>query len=79
MSNDSNQTPRSGPEVIKLFPCSTQLGMKFVMLINLKLLTVVNSFLINIAEHEILSANKYAYLLAEKILCSAHLSMKKVL
>ena len=41
-----------GLEVIKLFSCSTQLSMKFVLLINLKLLTIANSFLLNIAEHE---------------------------
>ena len=33
--------------------------MKFFMLINLNLLTIANSFLLNIAEHEIFSANKY--------------------
>ena len=33
--------------------------MKFVPLINLKLLTSENSFLLYIAEHEIFSANKY--------------------
>ena len=33
--------------------------MKFVFLINLKLLTILNSFLLNIAEHENFSANKY--------------------
>ena len=78
---------RSGPKVIKLFSCSTQLGMKFVLQINLKLLTIANSFLLNIAEHENFSANKYenanilafSYLLAEKMSCSAELSMKKVL
>ena len=48
-----------GPEVIKLFSCSTQLSMKFILLINLKLLMIVNSFLLNIAEHENFSANKY--------------------
>ena len=57
--------------------------MKFVLLINLKLLTIANSFLLNVAEHEKFSANKYenanySYLLAEKISCSAELSMKKV-
>ena len=48
-------------EVIKLFSCSTQLSMKFVLLIILKLLTNANSFLLNIhiAEHENFSANKY--------------------
>ena len=49
----------SGPEVIKLFSCSTQLSMKFFMLINLKLLTIANSSLLNIAEHENFFANKY--------------------
>ena len=48
-----------GPEVIKRFSCSTQLSMKFVLLINLKLLTNANSFLRNKAEHENFSANKY--------------------
>ena len=33
--------------------------MKFVLLINLKLLTVAESFLVNISEHENFSANKY--------------------
>ena len=33
--------------------------MKFVLLINLKLLKILNSFLLNIAEHEIFSGNKY--------------------
>ena len=59
--------------------------MKFFLLINLKLLTVLNSFLLNIDKHENFSANKYvlllafSYLLAEKISYSAELSMKKVL
>ena len=52
-----------GPQIIKLFSCfshsQTQLSMKFVLLINLKLLTIANSFLQNIAEHENFSANKY--------------------
>ena len=59
---DPDQTPHSvasGPEAIKLFLCSTQLSIKFVLLINLKLLTIANSFLLNIAKHENFSANKY--------------------
>ena len=48
-----------GPEVIKPFSCSAQLSMKFVLLISLKLLTIANSFLLNIAEHENYSATKY--------------------
>ena len=51
------------------------------MLIKLKLLIMPKSFLLNIAEHENFSAKKYdiSYLLAEKISCSAELSVKKVL
>ena len=47
------------PKVIKLFSCSTQLSMKFGLLINLKLPTIANSFLLNIAERGNFSANKY--------------------
>ena len=75
-----------GPEFIKRFSCSTQLSMKFVLLINIKLLNIAISVLLNIAEHESFSANKYEnalfagiFILAEKISCSAELSMKKVL
>ena len=32
---------KPGPEVIKLFPCSTQLSMKFIILINVKMPTAV--------------------------------------
>ena len=49
----------ASPEFIKNFSCSTQLSMNFVLLINLKLLTISYSFLLNIAEHENFSANKY--------------------
>ena len=31
----------SGPEVIKLFSCSTQMSMKFFLLINIKMPTIV--------------------------------------
>ena len=31
----------SGPEVIKLFSCSTQLSLKFILLINVKMPTIV--------------------------------------
>ena len=41
-----------GSEFIKLVSCSTQVSMKFVLLINLKLLTTANSFLLNMAEHD---------------------------
>ena len=32
---------QSGPEVIKLFLCQTQLSMKFILLINVKMPTIV--------------------------------------
>ena len=32
---------RPGPKVIKLFSCSTQLSMKFFLLINVKMPTIV--------------------------------------
>ena len=50
--------------------------MKFVLIINLKFLTIANSFLLNIAEHEILLL-AFSCLLAEKFSRSAELSMKK--
>ena len=37
----SQKVLRSGPEVIKLFSCSTQLRTKFFLLINVKMPTIV--------------------------------------
>ena len=50
--------------------------MKFVLLINPKLLTTVNSFLLNIAEHEILCSNKYENANCQHFML-AELSIKK--
>ena len=71
------------------FSCSAQLIMKVVLLINLKLLTLVNSFLLNIPKPENFSAKKYknechlllafSNSLAEKISCAVELCMKKSL
>ena len=49
----------SGLEDINLFSCSIQLSVKFFMLIKLRLVTIANFFLLNIAKHEKFSANKY--------------------
>ena len=38
-SNRSSGIDKSGPEVIKLFSCSTQLSMKFFQSINVKMPT----------------------------------------
>ena len=82
-TTDSTHAKQTGPEVIKLFSCSTPLSMKFILLINLKLLTIANSSLLNLAEHEHFPTKNmkmaFSNLLAEKISCSAELSMKKVL
>ena len=40
VSREANLREAS-PEVIKLFPCSTQLSMKFFLLINVKMPTIV--------------------------------------
>ena len=58
-SKNHGQGAIFGTKIIKPFSCSSQLSMKFVLLINLKLLPTANSFLLNIAEHIIFSATKY--------------------
>ena len=40
-----NNSSASGPEVIKLFSSSTQLSMKFSLLINMKMPTTVGIFI----------------------------------
>ena len=51
--------PNTGPKVIKTFFMLNSAVLKFFMLINLKLLIIANSFLLNIAEHDNFSAYKY--------------------
>ena len=45
----------SGPEVIKLFSCSTQLSMKFSLLISMKMPTIVGIFIFISRENFMLS------------------------
>ena len=40
-NEESLITSEPGPKVIKLFSCSTQLSMKFILLINVKMATIV--------------------------------------
>ena len=47
--------------------------MKFVLLINLKLFTIANCFLLNMAEHENFSANCYDWALLPSIICLGRL------
>ena len=58
-SNVSALVYRAGSKVIKLFSCSSPQSMKFSMLINIKLLTIANSFLLNIAKLEKFSAKNF--------------------
>ena len=51
----SMQTDQSDPEVIKSFSCSTQLSMKFSLLINMKMPTIVGIFIFISRENFMLS------------------------
>ena len=46
LSSKSFITLRPAHEVLKLFPCSTQLSMKFILLINVKMPTIVGILII---------------------------------
>ena len=48
-----------GAEVIKLFSCSTQLSMKFKMLINIEIAKIYGIFRFNSLKPVIYPANKY--------------------
>ena len=39
-----------GPEVIKLFTCSTQLSTKFILLLNVKMATIVGILTLHVLE-----------------------------
>ena len=74
-----------GPEVIKLFSYSTQLSMKFFLLINVKMPTIVGILTFmnrKIAFEAYLSLKRmnfliFLYLLAFKISCSAEFEHEK--
>ena len=77
-----------GPNIIKLFSCSTQLSMKFYLLINTKLLISTVVFLLSLAACEVFYAYKYENAKISwrfhsyqqrKIHAQLSLSMKKVL
>ena len=72
--------------VIKLFSCSPQLSMKFFLLINVKMPTIVGILTFMSGENSILDylslKNEFLDILSLSafiISCSAELSMKKVL
>ena len=80
---------KTGPEVIKLFSCLTQLNIniKIFLLINVKMPTIVGiltfmskkNTILGVSEPEKLNFLICIYLRAFKISCSTELSMKKVL
>ena len=77
-----------GPEVIKLFSCSTQQSMKYFLLVNVKMPTIVGILTFMSRKNSTLGLYEpqkkaefldILYLCAFKISCSIELSMKKVL
>ena len=48
-----------GPQVIKLFSCSTQLRLKFILLINVKMPTIVGILTFNIYKQDKLLVVEY--------------------
>ena len=79
-----NEIP--GLEVIKLFPCSNQLSMKFIMLINVKMSTIVGILtfisMINTVSESFKARkgfNFHHFTFYEPLKFHAQLSMKKVL
>ena len=78
----------TGPEVIKLFSCSTQLSMKFFLLINVKMPTAVGILTFMSGKNSIVCLSElkkktnfwiFLYLWAFKISFSTELSMEEVL
>ena len=75
---------KSGPEVIKLFSCSTQLSMKCFLLININMPTIVGILTFISRKNSILGLPEfkkiiYSYLWTLRISCSVEFSMEKVL
>ena len=74
-----------GPEVIKLFPCSTQLSIKFFLHINLKMPTIVailtcvrgKNSILGLSEPKKAKLLDIFMLITSKISCSTELSIEK--
>ena len=73
-----------GPEVIELFSCSAQLSMKFFLLINVNMPTIVGILTFMSGEISVFGLSEpkktnfliFLYLRAFEISCSTELSMK---
>ena len=74
---------KPGLKVIKLFPCSTQLSTKFILLINVKMPTIVGILtfisMINITSERLKAKNYFICQYFSFYEHSVDLSMKKVL
>ena len=75
---------RPDPEVIKLFSCSTQLSIKFILLINVRMSTIVGilTFIsrINTTSERLKARKSFPFLyfrFYEQLKIRAELSMKK--
>ena len=64
---------KQGPEVIKLFSCSTQLRMKFLLLINVKMPIIVGILTFMSGKYSILSL--YEHKRAEFLDIFIHISI----
>ena len=71
----------TGPEVIKLFPCSTQLSTNFILLINAKMSTIFGILtfisMINTISERFKANNFYICRYFSFYVCSVELGMKK--
>ena len=79
-------TEKTGPEVIKLFSCETQRIMKFILLINVKMPTIVGILtfisMINTTPERLKARNFFIcpyFSFYEQLKFHAQLSMNKVL
>ena len=64
-TEEGKETVWAGPEVIKLFSCSTQLSAKFILLINVKMPTIVGILtfisMINTASERLKATNFFTF------------------
>ena len=71
---------RAGPEVIKLFPCSTQLGKKFILLINVKIVDILAFInMINTTPERLKASHFFICRYFSFVSSEDDVSMKKVL
>ena len=55
---DASSRNKAGPEVIKLFSCSTQLSMRFFLLINIEMRTIAGILIFMSGKNSILGLSE---------------------